>query len=284
MGRHARGAFRSGFLARSVAVLVGTGAVVAVGLGLGSGVQPASTTAPAMVVSSLACTDGAGGTVVDVVAPTATSGGGQVRADLDACGYREGQQLQVQFVPGDPTQVVLAGNESATDFLTGDGLPFALWIAVLLALGAALAIWLDARRVNGWSSVVGLRRAAGHAWRRRPAGLDATPRRAGSHEVVDADESIDADRVVDADYRLAAAQPALVWGLRSGAPTGDGPVVLPVPRTGRHALPELPEMVAMDRVDDPDPSLSSVDLTFPYSSSLAACLHDELFTHRSRTG
>jgi hypothetical protein len=186
-----------------------------------------------MVVSSLACTDGAGGTVVDVVAPPATSGGGQVRADLDACGYREGQQLQVQFVPGDPTQVVLAGNESATDFLTGDGLPFGLGIAALLAVGAALAIWFDARRAN-------------------------------------------------------AGQSALVRALRSGSPTGDDELMVPlplsVPRFGRHARAELPEPVGIDRVDDPEPSPSTVDVTFPYSSSLAACLHDELFTHRSRVG
>src|SRR6478609_5999252 len=153
MGRHARGAFRSRSSAAAVAAAAVV-AVVAVGLGLGSGSQPESTTASAMVVSSLACTDGAGGTVVDVVAPPATSGGGQVRADLDACGYREGQQLQVQFVPGDPTQVVLAGNESATDFLTGDGLPFGLGIAALLAVGATLAIWFDARRANAGQSAL----------------------------------------------------------------------------------------------------------------------------------
>jgi hypothetical protein len=230
MGRHARGAFRSRVLARSVVLVIGAGAVVAVGLGLGSGAQSVGATASAVVVSSLACHDGAAGTVVDVLAPTPTSGGGPVRADLDACGYREGQQLQVQFVPDDPTQVVLAGNESATDFLTGDGLPFGLGIAAVLAVGAALAIWVDARRANGWSS---------------------------------------------------AAQSALVRLPRSGRPTGEDGLV---PRSGRHALPELPEIVGIDRVDSPDPSVSTVDLTFPYSSSLAACLHDELFTHRSRVG
>jgi hypothetical protein len=38
-----------------------------------------------------------------------------------------------------------------------------------------------------------------------------------------------------------------------------------------------------DRVEELDRSLTSVDLTFPFSSSLAACLHDELFTHRTRS-
>ena len=42
--------------------------------------------------------------------------------------------------------------------------------------------------------------------------------------------------------------------------------------------------MVIDRIDDPEPSLSTVDVTFPYSSSLAACLHDELFTHRSPAG
>jgi hypothetical protein len=57
-----------------------------------------------------------------------------------------------------------------------------------------------------------------------------------------------------------------------------------VPRSGRHALAELPEMVGIDRVDSLDRSLPTVDLTFPYSASLAACLRDELFTHRSQIG
>jgi hypothetical protein len=237
-----------------------------------------------VVVSSLACHDGAAGTVVDVVAPATALSGGQFRADLDACGYREGQQLKVQFVPGDPTQVVLAGNESSTDFLTGDGLPFELGIAALLAVGAALAIWLDARRANGWSSVVGLRRTAR---RGSPGGskrADAGPRPRAAHEVIDADEFIDADRLVDADPPPAGGEPALVRALRSGSPRGDDALMSPAPRSGRHALVELPEVVGIDRIDDPDPSLSTVDLTFPCSSSLAACLHDELFTHRSRTG
>jgi hypothetical protein len=41
--------------------------------------------------------------------------------------------------------------------------------------------------------------------------------------------------------------------------------------------------VEVDRLDESSRNLSTVDLTFPYSSSLAACLHDELFTHRSRS-
>src|SRR6478609_3219067 len=142
MGRHARGASRTGI--SKAAMAFGAIAVVGVGLWLGSGQQPVPIPAApesAVVVSSLACSDGAGGTVVDVLEPAA--GSGSLRADLDACGYQEGQQLLVQLVPDDRTQVVLAGNESATDFLNGDRLPVALAIAGLLALGAVVAIWVD---------------------------------------------------------------------------------------------------------------------------------------------
>jgi hypothetical protein len=52
--------------------------------------------------------------------------------------------------------------------------------------------------------------------------------------------------------------------------------------SGRHARPDpvadnAPVVLRDDR------RLSSVDLAFPFTSSLAASLHDELFTHRSVT-
>src|SRR4051794_41078319 len=147
MGRHARAAARSRIPVAAGAVGGAIAALVGLGLWLGSGQQSVPVAAPesAVVVSSLACTDGPGGTVVDVLEPASAQRGGPARADLDACGYQEGQQLEVQFVPDDHSQVVLAGNESAIDLLPGDRLPVGLAAAGLLALGAALAVVRDSK-------------------------------------------------------------------------------------------------------------------------------------------
>ena len=126
MGRHARGAARSRvpvatIVARSLIVVV-----IAVGSWLGSRAQPTpiaagSVDGSAVVVSSLACTDGAGGTVVDVLEPgrrsAAPSG-----PSLDACGYQEGQLLAVQYPAGDPTQAGAGRTDAVDRSRTGDRL------------------------------------------------------------------------------------------------------------------------------------------------------------------
>jgi hypothetical protein len=220
----------------AVALMAATAAVVGAGSWLGArSPAPVGESESAVVLSSLACTDGSGGTLVEVMRPAEAAAGGPVRASLDACGYREGQQLQVRFVPDDATSVVLAGNESATDHRTGDRLPAAVGIAALLASAAVLAI----------------------ALRRRQRRTHAGPRRIAAHELIEVDEFNGADEF--------------------GGATADGP-----PDTG---LPALVGAVPSteDRVDDAERSLSPVDLTFPFSSNLAACLQDELFTHRPRS-
>ena len=151
MGRHARGAAR---LRVSVsAVVLGTliVTVVAVGSLLSSQAQPTPIAAQgvegtAVVVSSLACPDGGGGTLVDVLSPAGLPVGATVRASLDGCGYQEGEQLVVQYAASDPTRVTLL-SEPAGGTATGDRLlPVGLMLAALLVVAAAAAVWVDARR------------------------------------------------------------------------------------------------------------------------------------------
>lgn len=224
MGRHARGPARSRV---PVAVVVWSAFIVLIlvaGPWLADRGRPADSadplTASAVVVSSLACPNGTGSTLVDVVNPAAPSAG-PVRATLAACGYQEGQQLAVQYVAADPARVVLAG---ATPTAGPGLLPLGVAIAVLLALGAGLAVWIDSRRPPT---------------RHR---ADGTGRHLVDQEIPDL--------------------PA------------DPPAVDPVHR---------PDGAAKNRttVGAAGRRQASVDLIFPFSSTLAASLHDELFTHRS---
>jgi hypothetical protein len=185
-----------------------------------------------------------------------------VRASLDACGYQVGQQLGVQYPSGEPTQLSLAGTDAADDRGTGDQLlPIGLLIAALLAVAAGVAVWLDSRRGN--------RRPAHRGIRRNSLRDDEV--RAGDTSVGDGPGGAQASARPE---RLpAAGPPALtqaqiddLWPDLAGLGVGDtdGPVELPAteaPRTGQNA--------------------AAVDLVFPYTSSLADSLHDELFTHRS---
>ena len=332
MGRHARGASRSRV---PVATIVGSllVLVIAVGSWLGSRAQPAPNAgaldASAVVVSSLACTDGAHGTVVDVLGPTGWPAGSVVRATLDGCGYQEGQRLAVQFLPGDPTQVTLAGTDDAGDGVTGGRLlPFGLAVVALLAVGALLAVWLDSRRAR--RHLGGARDVAAHGlvdpeegaaptdlfetfppdepltWA-QPAGAtlpgQAMPTVAAPAEP--AATLVPAGTTVGTTVGTTLVQPAAAALAPRGrharpepepaadqlADTGrHGPLsVLEVLHASSPARPSPFESLARfafdDRDADPDPrstlELSSVDLVFPYSSSLAASLHDELFTHRS---
>ncbi|MGS0688302.1 hypothetical protein ACVBEQ_24610 [Nakamurella sp. GG22] len=240
MGRHARGAARSRV---PVAVVVWTVVVLIVlgaGALLGDRGRVADSqdpvTASAVVVSSLACSDGTGTTLVDVLDPASPLSAGLVRATLDACGYQEGQQLSVQFASTDPARVVLAGTAPAA----GAGLlPLGVAIAALLALGAGLAVWIDSRRRP----------------RHRAVG---TARHLMDHETIDTAGDPAADPEPEPVVESASARPAGA-GDRPDEEAGDRVAALAV--AGRRR--------------------AGVELNFPFSSTLAASLHDELFTHRS---
>lgn len=230
MGRHARGVTRSRAPIATVVLGLLIVLVIAGGSWLSSRFESAPvaaslTTGSAVVLSSLACTDGAGGTVVEVL------GGSAARATLDGCGYQVGQQLVVQYSLQDPTQVSLAGTTTADPAL--DQSPFGILLAGLLVVGAAVAV--------------------GVVRRRSPRGV------------------------------TAAVPSALAAGAALGGPTP--------PPGGRHARAEgtdtdpddehpvgstPPSTVAPTAVQSP-----AVDLVFPFASTLAASLRDELFTHRS---
>ena len=329
--------------------------VIAVGAWLSSRAQPApidsAVDGSAVVVSSPACQQASGDTVVDVLLPA----GGLVRTSLAACGYQEGQTVAVQYVAGDPTRVSPAGTTSAADALAGRLLPYGIGIVALLAIGAALAVLVDSRRSRRAAGVTGHASAHHHAAEPddaapaepldeepaisvAPAGA-AGPLRPGRHVRPDADDDdIDCTAAVvqpGVAGRPAAAgpraEPLSVSGPLAGyqpaghvptgllptglLPTGQLPTGLlpaeataaehplqaaPVARAdGRHGpltavqvlpLGGLPWPADQWSPNTPDrkgaahPQLSSVDLVFPFTSSLAASLHDELFTHRTVSG
>lgn len=187
--------------------------------------------ASAVVVSSLACTGGAGTTLVDVLDPVSPLSAGLVRATLDACGYQEGEQLAVQFPTADRARVVLAGTAPAA----GDGLlPLGVAIAALLALGAGLAVWIDSRRRPNQHRAA---RTGRHLAEREMLDLTTDP----------------------------APEPAFV----------ESP--------GTRDLPngETEDRVTVLAVAGRRQAAADLD---SFSSTLAASLHDELFTHRSVPG
>ena len=234
MGRHARGVARSRVPLATGVLGILIVAVIAGGSWLGSKAQPASaasslTTGPAVVLSSLACTDGGGGTLVDVRGPM---GGSAARATLDGCGYQVGQELMVQYPVDDPTQVALAGTTTADAGLEQS--PLGIIVAGLLALAGAAAVWFARRRTPGGDGVVLTPPAA--------VGDGSDHLVGGRHARLDA---VDTDPAADSAPSRAASSVATEH-------VGSGPVQLP-----------------------------TVDLVFPFASSLAASLRDELFTHRS---
>ena len=105
----------------------------------------------AFVASSPSCVDSgdrAAGrrlTVVDVVG--GASPVRPVRTTVDACGYRDGQQVAVQYLAGDISRARLSGTSTAGD--TGSAgrlLPIGLLVAGLLAAAATIALVADGRR------------------------------------------------------------------------------------------------------------------------------------------
>ncbi len=247
MGRHAKEATRS-----SVTRLIACSSVVLFVGGAGLltyRTQPApsanSVTTTAVVVSSLACTDGPGGTAVDVLNSAGPLAGDVVRASLDACGFQEGQQLTVQYPDGDPTQLSLA--DAVDDEGTaGRLLPIGLLIAALLAVAAGVAVWLDGRR--------GSRRPAHSAI--RGEGI-----RGGAAQATTDPEQSAAAELAWPPAQLDDDGPSLA-GLGFGE--ADWPA-------------EMPQAGDTPRRQD----AGALDLVFPFTSSLAESLHDELFTHRS---
>ena len=296
-------------------------AVIAVGSWIGSRADADPDTgmvdASAVVVSSLACTAGSGKTLVDVMTPVdSATGSAPGRATLDACGYQEGQQLAVRYRSGELSTVALAETGGTT--APGSLLPLGLAVAGLLAIAAALAVYVDGR-----GRPARYRHAAtdlrGHWMQDAEDGTPVDP--APEHAAAESGRSVD---VPDNSARGRAAAPALaavgddnthaaaesaeatphggsgLWtdpqSMQFPDHNGHGPFTAAQARataaTGDEGLPSRPHAVAVGperqhsafpwSPDDAARSreMSSVDLIFPYTSTLAASLQDELFTHR----
>lgn len=241
MGRHAKGAPRLRVSVSTVVLGTLIVTVVAAGSLLSSRVESTPIGAQAVdgaaiVVLSPVCDGISGRTLVDVVDPIGLPVGTTVRTSIDGCGLTEGDQVAVQFPVGDPAQASLAGSGAGNDTTSGTGLlPYGIAIALLLAVAAAVVVWIDGRRRAG------------------------RPVRNPMHEVVDSDDSL-----IAGPWSTAVAPQQVSVG------------------SGRHARPEDdPIGVGGHHREDLDRGLTSVDLVFPSSASLAASLHDELFTHRT---
>ena len=289
MGRHAKGPVHSRVPIATLAV----GAIIGAAIGAGSWWNSQTHSDPlgsgrvsgtAVVVSSLACTDAVGGTVVDLLGTTA---GNPPRVDLAACGYQEGERLAVTYPAIDPTQLTVTDDGATGDTTTGGTLlPIGLAVAALLALGAALAVWIDSRRA---------RRAAGRRRRRadqsngtemlEPLALLALPEWNGEPEwIVESPTVTDAPAVAE----LGTPGPPARHGRHARAEVPADEQHDPVVDSGWHGplsvVHVLPSGQAERRATTSWPrefdDSGDVDLVFPYASSLAASLHDELFTHR----
>jgi hypothetical protein len=258
--------------------------------------------AAAFVVSSPSCADHGTGTVVDLF----PASGGQARAVIDGCGYSDGQQLAVEYLAGDPTQVRLAGTRSASG--TDDvqqWWPIVLGILVVLAAGIVVVLVVDGGR---------FRRTLGLPARSR-GGTSAGPRAGPArHALAETAEDGRADVRRDGAAQNIQDPVGHVTAMVSTTADRVGPSltamdgVVDAHRGGRHALLELGDEQPDDEQPDDDgwllePAQSwaaemsvggdgqlppegdatlpfRLDLGFPSTAELAASLQDELFTHR----
>jgi hypothetical protein len=94
-----------------------------------------------VVVTSPSCPTGGVTTV------TVSGTNPPVTATLDACGYRVGEQLPIQYLAGHPQTVRLAGTSTAgTHSLAARLLPIGILAAGLIAVLATVALLIDRRR------------------------------------------------------------------------------------------------------------------------------------------
>lgn len=149
MGRHADTSRKRGFHVPIGVISIVIVLACAVGLGiwwwsLKSATDPIDANpvdAYGVVVSSPACP--AGGSTIVTVSGTNPP----VKATLDACGYRVGEQLPIQYLAGHPETVRLAGTSTAgTHSLAARLLPIGILAAGLIAVLATIALLIDRRR------------------------------------------------------------------------------------------------------------------------------------------
>ncbi len=337
MGRHARGAARSRVPVVTVVLGVLVVGVIAIGSWFGlradSMTRSDSVDATAVVISSLACPGGSGRTeagpagpgigrsgqtLVDVLPPVDFASGSLVRATLDGCGFQEGQRLAVQYRTGAPTAVTLADGAPASEE-GGAMLPVGLAVAGLLAVLAALAVYLDGRgrplrhrHAAGSESDEHLPEEVGLAGEatggpQRTHSADREDAWCGHLPAVASDGrpmvtagpglagqwGVDAPAVTTSPWNILGADPlSLQYPDRNGhgpftaaqarAASAAGGGALPGERgRGAEVTGESVGLSDASKETAARPEMSSLDLIFPFSSTLAASLHDELFTHRS---
>jgi len=144
MGRHGGAGVRrprpTGTIVALVLVLLGAGALGLWWARLGSGSDPIDAAPVAgygVVVASPPCTDTtvAGRTVVTVVGST-------TQADINACGYRQGQRLAIEYLRDHPETARLAGTSTgAQSSGLRRALPFLiLGLGVLAVIAAILLV------------------------------------------------------------------------------------------------------------------------------------------------
>ena len=204
--------------------------------------------AAAFVVSSPSCADHGTGTVVDLF----PASGGQARAVIDGCGYSDGQQLAVEYLAGDPTQVRLAGTRSASG--TDDvqqWWPIVLGILVVLAAGIVVVLVVDGGRS---------RRTLGLPARSR-GGTSAEPRAGPArHALAETAEDGRADvrrdgaaqNIQDPVGHVTAMVSTTADRVAPSITAMDG--VVDAHRGGRHALLELDDEQPDDEQPDDEQS------------------------------
>jgi hypothetical protein len=148
MGRHGGAKARRPRLTGTIVVLVLLVAgAVALGLWwarLGAKADPVAAdpvSGYGIVVASPPCTDAANGGVT-----TVTVVGSTIQATLDACGYRQGQRLAIEYLRGHPETARLAGTSTGTQAIgIRKVLPYVILGVGLLAVAAAILLIRERR-------------------------------------------------------------------------------------------------------------------------------------------
>jgi hypothetical protein len=260
MGRHADISRKRGFRVPVGAISIALVLLCAVVLGiwwwtLKSATDPIGADpvdAYGLVVSSPSCTAGSLTTV------TVSGTNPPVTATLNACGYRVGEQLPIQYLAGHPETVRLTGTSTAgSTSMAARLLPIGILTAGVIAVLATVSLLVERRRSRHQAGSAG--RAAGHGRARSSdatAGVDGSPM-PGDGEPGD-QGPLDAAAAARVSTAADVAEPGAADGTASSVSS-----VFPESAYGTGYVVEGGMLFTHTRPEPPEPAGAPVELTGP---------------------